>query len=831
MQAKVSNFSIVYKKFIYFTENKSQNCLTLEIDKDGVLYYNSMEHTIRPKGPSMKPRFIASGILLALCLSLCACTASRKNTHLKGKKTEYTDTIACADEAWGGVQIVESDGTYTLKNQRAQLEFDKNTDDFSLSSLQTGETILQSTVSTYLTAADGKIGQISGGNEGVYQGNYGVSHSRTDSSVRFPASPSDATVLKEFDLTENDAKTAFAALKHEASQNEDGTGLKITSKGALRSQFGARSLNLPLGTADRYYLSVTLKAKDISGLKCYFSTSDVPLTEDTSLGTLPLTEANGQEFITLTAEIKNDLWTGTLQTLLFRLPEGEAGSVEISRIAILQGNDPLTEQAADTHWTVYADRIYFAQSLKIDPADYTSATTVISLPKAKCREIISTDDAVALKLIDGSVFGVVRPVAGALSTEEADGEIRLILRWDLSQANPSLALRIYLNYTEDLADFHQIAEEERNPLTAEDFTPEGAELEGYDAKNGLYRLKPTGESVTLSVKKNDRTLYFYLPPTEDTGWSLLDQKGNRLPIFAGTVFPIRATEKPLTVRLVPETKTEAVEPPSFFADSGLLEQSRSYAVLNGLYAQSTTVYEAPDGDYSLSLTATRLQDGITTVYDVEYTFHTRTQVADLRRAFPLFSLDADFEFDEYFYLNGEDQTVTVPVGAEEFSYLGAMPYVGMNSDGKSVGWLISNGRMTADGIPSTALTCLRYEAPGKLYLSFDQDEITFGKGDTLTAQIIRRDGGSADEDTLKALRDGGNFRLIQTETNETKSFTVAGMEEKTVVQIEGFDRYTFPKITANGEAFTPEYRVYVDQNGYYGFAFSVADGTKLELKK
>ncbi len=780
----------------------------------------------------MKRRFISAGVLLALCLSLCACTASPQNTHLKGKQTEYSKTIAYADKAWGGVQIVGSDEKHTLKNQTAQIEFDNDTEGlYALSSLQTGETILQNTVKTQLTASDGTIGQILGGTETVHQGNYGVSHSRTDSALRFPGSADKSELLKEYDLTDNSTKTAFSVLKHEVTPDEDGTGLKITSKGDLRSQFGARALSLDLGTADHFYLSITLKAQEISGLKCYFSTSEIPLTEDTLLGTISLENIPGEEFVTLTAEIKSELWDGTLQTLLFRSPEGETGSVEISRIAILKGNDPLVENIADTRWTVYSDRIYFSQSLKIQKADYTSASTVISIQKAKCKEMIQTENAVALRLIDGSILGFVRPsTGGTLSVTETENEIQLTLQWDLSKETPSIALRIYLNYTEDLSELNQIAEEERTPLTSENFLLTGAEFEGYDIENGIYRLKRTDENVTISLQKNDRTLYIYLPPAENTGWSVLDKKGNRLPIFAGTTFPFCSDGKNLSIQLVPENATNPLESPTFFSDSGLVEKSQSLSILNGLCAQNTTVYDSPDGAYSLSLTETRLKDGKGTVYDMEYQFHTRTQFSDLRAMFPLFSFEAGFEFDKYFYLNGEQQTITTSTGQEEFSYLGSMPYVGLTSDSGSAGWLITKGQMTTDGIPSTALLCLRYEEPNKLYLAFDQNEITFVKGDTLSAQVIRWQGASTDEETLKTLRNNGNFRLIQTEDKEIKTFTATGIEETVIVQIEGFNRYTFPKITANGEKFTPEYHVYVDQNGYYGFAFSVVSGTKLEIK-
>ena len=379
----------------------------------------------------MKGRLTAAGLILALCLSLSACTGGTSSQALlRGRKTEYTETIAYANRAWGGVGMTESDGKHTLKNLTAQMEFTEDAAGLqSMISLQTGESILQNTAVTYLTKPDGTVGQIFGGTETTARGNYGVSHYRTDSDVRFRSGVDQAEVLKEYDLSKTEAQEAFSILKNDVTPEGTPEGLKITSPGKSRSQFGARYLGLDLGADQRFYLSVTLKATDVSGLKCYFSTDKAPLTEDTLLGTLDLSTAQGEAFVTLTAEIENELWTGALQTLLFRLPEGESGTVEISRIAVLTANDPVDEGIASALWTVYSDRIYFTQALT--QGSYQEATTVFSIHGGKCTDVIETEDSIGLKLIDGSVLGFVRPRnGGTLRVERTDSEVRVILTWD-----------------------------------------------------------------------------------------------------------------------------------------------------------------------------------------------------------------------------------------------------------------------------------------------------------------------------------------------------------------------------------------------------------------
>lgn len=782
----------------------------------------------------MKVRLSAAGLILALCISLSACTGGAPSQALlRGEKTEYSQTIAYANRAWGGVGMTESDGTHTLKNLTAQMEFAEDTAGLhSMISLQTGECILQKTAVTYLTKPDGTVGRIFGGTETTTRGNYGVSHCRTDSDVRFRSGAEQSEVLKEYDLTGAEAQETFSILKNDVIPEGTSEGLKIISSGKSRSQFGARYLGLDLGEDQRFYLSVTLKATDVSGLKCYFSTDEASLTEDTLLGTLDLTTARGDTFVTLTAEIENEFWSGVLQTLLFRLPEGESGTVEISRIAILTANDPVDEGVASALWTIYSDRIYFTQTLT--QGSYREATTIFSVHGGKCTDVIETEDFIGLKLIDGSVLGFVRPLnGGTLKLERTDAEVRVILTWDLSVEQPEVTLRIYLNYTDTTEELDRIASEERNPLSAEYFSLQGAEFQGYDPKGGIYRLKRTEDQVTISVKKNDRTVYVYLDPAENFAWSLCDRKGNLLPVFTGTTFPLCATEKKLTVQLNSKPATQALEIPPFFDSLGLLKQSDSATVLHGLCAQNTVEYLAPDGSYSLTLTATRLNGGTATVYDVEYTFRKPVFVESLRESFPAFSFELDYGFDEYFYLNGEGQPVSAAAGNEEFSYLGAMPYVGLSADEASAGWLITEGHLTATGIRSTALMCLRYEevsqdSPNKLYLSFDWEKASFVTGDTLTARIIHSEGNIS-PDSLKNLRSNGSFRLIQTVQKSEKTVTAIGMEDTVLMRMEGFDRYVFPEITANGEPFSPEYCVYVDENGYYGFAFSVATGTEIKV--
>ena len=786
----------------------------------------------------MKSRLLAVLLGSALLLSLCACTPAAEPLPgaLKGKKTEYSKTVAYANGAWGGVEITESAQSHTLKNKTARLYFTGETAGLrTLTSLQTGETLLQSTVVTRVTDGSGRVGELAGGKETVHQGNYGVSHYRTGSSLRFPGDPEEASLWKEFDLTEEKTRAGFYALKNELTMSGSEEGLYVSSEGGTRAQFGARYLGLPLDPADHYYLSVTLKSTGISSLKCFFSTENTPLTEGTLLGSLDLSGA-AEEEITLTAEITNEFWEGTLQSLLFRLPEGETGSIALSRIAILTLEDPEEENAANTLWTVYSDRIYFSQTLNLTE-NHSAATTEIALNGALCGEITETEAFVAIRMIDGSVLGIVRPTEGAaLSVSREEETVKLIFQWVLSQPDPRLTFRLYVNHTDSLAELTQIAEEERTPLTEENFKLEGASFEGYDPKGGMYRISASEREISVTLKDTDRTVYLYVEPSEGTAWKVCDKKNTRLPIFAGTTLPLCPEGKDLTVKLFPEEEPETIEMPGFFADSGLLEVSRSATVLNGLCSQNTAVYASPDGTYTVSLTATRLKDGTATLYDIQYAFRTKTLVSDLREGFPFFAFELDYGFDSYFYRNAEEASVTVPAGSEEFAYLGSMPFLGLASESEQAGWLITQSKMTAGGQDSTALLCLCYEEvsedrPNRLLLSYDQEETEFLKGDTLTAQVIRVEKETVDEALLKDFREEGNFRLIQTEARESGTFTAMGMEDTVIIQIEGFDQYSFPELTANGEPFTPEYHVYVDSSGYYGFAFAVPNGTEITIEE
>ncbi len=779
----------------------------------------------------MNKRLTAALLCLTVTLSLAACSG-KGGGFLQGKQTEYSPTIAYGKQAWGGVEITETAGEHTLKNKTAQLEFGQGENGLrGLTSLQTGEVVLQNTVTSFFTAEDGTVSTLTGGEEAVFQGNYGVSHGKTGVALRHPGTPADATPLKEFDLTQSQGQKTFSALQNGVTLTKNDTGLSVSSGGGNRAQFGARYLGIDLGTTDRYYLSVTLKAQNISGLKCYFSTDTVTLTEDTLLGTLDISAAPWDEFITLTAEIDHPLWYGTLQTLLFRLPEGESGTLEIARIALSGGNDPLTEQAAEERWTVYSDRIYYAQNLTDPSLKFASVVTEFTLVKSKCLEISETEKGIAVKLIDGSVFGIV-PTGGRLRVEETGHTVKISAEWERETA--SLTLALYLNYTDTFDGFQAFAAEEKTPLTDRDFVLENATFDGYDPKGGMYRITPQGEEFSVTVNPNTRAVYLYVAPKEGQGWSIYDKDGNLLPLPVGTTFPVKAEEKKITVTLKATPAGESVEIPEFFAEAGLKQISRTSSVLNGLCAQNTSVYTAPDGSYSVTLTSTKLHGGKAELYDIAYTFHMRKSVSDLVETFPFFAFDLTYGFEEYFYLNGENETVTLPAGSEEVAYLGAMPYLGLKNDTEAAAWLIPQGQMTVSGEPSTALLCLKYQEvsedrPNKLYLAFDGKEAEFIKGDTLTAQVIRLSGSHGEED-LKALREGGNFRVIQKEHRKVKSFTALGMEETVMVQIEGFDRYTFPEISVNGENYTPEYHVYVDDNGYYGFAFSVPNGAVVSIE-
>ncbi len=779
----------------------------------------------------MKHRITALLLGLTLTLSLAACTTPREGM-LKGKQTEYSPTVAYGASAWGGVEITETKGEHSLKNKTAQLDFGGEQNGLlGLHSLQTGEVILQNTVTTAVTGKDGIVYTLTGGEDAVYQGNYGVSHGKTGMALSRPGTAEEAEVLKTYDLAETEGQKAFSALKNGVTLSQNETGLSVTSGGGNRAQFGARSLGVELGKADRYYLSVTLKAQNITGLKCYFATDTVSLTEDTLLGTLDISAAPWDDFVTLTAEIDHALWYGTLQTLLFRLPTGETGSLEISKISLLAGNDPLTEKAGEERWTVYSDRIYYSHQLTLPTENYASAVTVFALEEAKCTDLSENENGIGIQLIDGSVLGFVKPTDGTLRVERNGKILKILAEWNPNTF--SLALGIYLEYTETYDPFFAFAARERNPLTAEDFVLENATFNGYDPKGGMYRITPTGEEFTVTLSPTDRAVYLFAPPKEGQGWSIYDKNGHLLPLPAGTTFPLKATEKKITVTLKATPAGEEVEIPSFFAESGLKQLSRTSSVLNGLCAQNTSVYSAPDGSYTVALTSTKLEGGKAEIYDISYTFHTRKSVSDLAETFPFFSFGLEYGFEEYFYFNGENETISLPAGSEDIAYLGAMPYLGLKNDTEEATWIVAGGQMTVSGKPSTAHLCLRYQEveedkPNKFFLAFDGTEAEFIKGDTLTAKVIRIDG-SYDEKALKTLRDSGNFQVIQKEHKKVKTFTALGMEETVMVQIEGFDRYIFPEITVNGEEYTPEYHVYVDGGGYYGFAFAVPNGATVSI--
>jgi len=779
----------------------------------------------------IKRRIGALLLCLSLACSLAACTGNAPS-ELNGRETEYSGTVAYAASALGGVDITESATGHSLTNKTARLEFGHEKEGLvGMTSLQTGETLLKNTFVTLPVSKDGRVAAVTAGTEQVEQGQYGIGHRRVDGALRLPAKPEEATALKIYDLTEDD--DLFAALANDVTAEGGESGLTVTSGGKNRSQFGARYLDLDLEKHDRYYLSVTLKSQGISGLRCYFSTDSTPLTEETVLGTLMLSDT--EETVTLTAEIGNPLWNGILQTLLFRFPEGETGTLTLTRVAILTADDKVQQAVADTLWTVYSDRIYFSQVLNLDRAAFGSVSTEIRINGAQCHAVTETEHAVALRMIDGSLLGFVRPSEGAtLRVEKTEAEVRLILDWDLSAETLMLVLPVYLNYTASDAELQTFAKNERIPLTADSFQLEGATFDRYDRRGGMYRLTRTAEEVSVTLKSNDRTVYVHLLAPENTAWKLCDRDSVRLPVFAGATFPLRCEGRDLTVRLKPEKAPEDTVFPSFFPESGLRLRSETSTVLNGLCAQQTAVFVASDGSYTVTLTATKLNGGRCTVYDIRYDFLGRKQVSDLLTAFPFFSFELTYGFESYSYLNGENETVTVPAGSTPTAYLGSMPFIRLEGDTESAGWIVTKSSFTAGGKTSTALQALHYEevtedSPNRLYLAFDGGEASFVRGDTLTAQVIRVDGTEG-TDRLAELRKNGNLQLIQTGHRSEGPFTALGMEDSVILQIEGFDDYRFPEMTANGEPFSPEYHVYVDDKGYYGFAFSVKTGSVIAME-
>lgn len=774
----------------------------------------------------IRKRIIALTLCLGMLISLAACTATAPS-ELSGRLTEYSETVAYAETARGSVALTETKKGHGLTNRIARLDFGPDRDGLAgLTSLQTEEVLLKNTFHTQLQTKDGRTATVTGGTEQVEQGQYGISHRRVNGAVRLTAIPEEAEGLKSYDLTGQEGKD-FGILANGVSVTAEESGLTVVSEGGNRAQFGARFLDLDLEDHDHYYLSVTLKSKGISGLRCYFSTDGASLTEDTVLGTLKLSDT--EEEITLTAEIGNPHWNGILQTLLFRLPEGETGSVTLRRVAILTADDPRYENLSDTLWTVYSDRMYFSQVLTLDRDLFRSATTVITLDKAKCLGITEGEEAIGLRMIDGSLLGFVRPSRGAtLRVEQDEKEIRILAEWDLAEEELLLALPVYLDYHGTEESLNTFAKRERNPLSEEDFSLEGATFDRYDRRGGIYRLTRTGEEISVTLESNDRTVYVHVLPPQNTAWKLCDRDGNRLPVFAGVTFPLRCGSNTLTVRLQTEPAPKAAEIPAFFPESGLRLLSETSTGLNGLCTQQTSVFASADGSYTVTLTATKLTDGTCTIYDVQYDFFGRKQVPDLLTAFPFFSFELTYGFEEYEYLNSENLPATALAGSEKTAYLGSMPYVGLKGDTESAGWIVTKSAYTSEGKPATALQALRYEevtehSPNRLYLAFDGGEVTFVQGDTLTAQVIRVEG--ADAESLSRLQKGGNLQLIQTAHRTDGTVTAAGMEDRVILQIEGYDDYRFPAMTVKGEPFTPDYHVYVDGKGYYGFAFQVPVGT------
>lgn len=779
----------------------------------------------------MKRRILPLLLVPALILPLCACSnGGTQGNPLSAAKTEYSETVAYANLACNGVSLSETQAGHVLKNSTASLTFSPDQSGLaSLQSLQTEEILLQNTFRTLLTAEDGTVWQITGGEEHTEQGRYGISHRREGEDAEAPAKREDAEALKTYDLTE-EAKT-FAALANQVTQTDTERGLHVVSPGKQRSQFGARDLGLDLGEHGRYDLSVTLRGEGISGISVFFATDTTPLTEETNLGTLSLEDS--EQFVTITAQIDHEAWNGLLETLLFRLPEGEEGWIEISQIALLAADGRRDEGVSDTLWTVYSDRIYFSQTLSPSEQRYTKAVTEVSLNRRTCLQVLESEDAIALKMIDGSLLGFVRPTGGAVAqVDSGNGTLTVRFTWDLEQDEPMLAFRVYLNYTASASELTTLAAQERDPLTESDFSLKGASLERYDPRGGIYRLTPTDREITVTVKPNGRTVYFFVPPAEGTVWILSDADGAPLPVFAGTTFPVCSQSESVTFRLLPENEPEPIEIPDFFPTEGLERIGEETSLLNGLCTQNTIRYRSVDGTYSVTLTATRLSQDGATIYDIRYDFLARKHVSDLRNAFPFFTFCLEYGFERYCYWSSDGELVQKNAGEEEYAQLGSMPFLTLSADTEAEGWLITKCAATSEGITSTALPILRYEeiseqGTNKLCLTFDAQKVNFVLGDTLVAQVLQL--GTDDAETIKALRDSGNYRLIQTQQKSDAPFRVLGMEETTIVRIEGFADYKFPKLTLDGEEYAPSYHVYLDENGLYGFAFPAKTGAEIRI--
>lgn len=753
------------------------------------------------------------------CLLLCSCRSSRSSDP-------YSETISYASRAQDRADLVCGDGNFLLKNRTAALLLPSDASDtLSLGSQQTGETLMKHTFSSYLTAPDCSSAPLTGisatGSREVYSASLSQSL-----ALRIPADPSAAQSAVSFSLTRERDRAALSALAYHISSEGTDSGLRFTSTASEYAQFGARDLSVVLPEADRWYLSLTLRVSGVQALECYFSTDSVPLTRSMLFAEVDLTSVGAEDFVTLTVPFSHRSWCGVLQTLLFRF-QGE-GTVELSELSVRALLDPVIEDCASRQWHFFGDRIYFSQQASLpEGLPYRDFVTEIRFDSNICVSVEETDSFAAVCLIDGTVFGAVRPAGGGVLSVERTSEgilFRLI-----SPAEPGgEGFSLYLEYTEDFSTLASCADRERSPLSAEDLSLSGAAFLGYDSRTGVYRIAPEGDSVSLSVPGGP----FYFALEGDSPWLFYDENEQLLPLASSSVFPSVFGNAPR--RMILHRQAAVLEEDSLpFFGRGFLETGHASTVLDGLCRQYVSSYLRSGTDCSVSVTATHLEGGSCTIYDLVYTFTRDSTVSDLSSFFPLFSFGLEYGFDRYFYLNGEDLPVSASAGEEDRIYLGSMPYLALLGDSEEQGWIISRSEMTVGGRSEAALLTLRYreadeEQQNRLELLYDRGETIFLRGDTLSLQLVCFNG-SDPSGTLPSLRSAGNFRQIQEADRSERIVRVSGLEDTVILRLGGFSDYTFPELYRDGERFFPEYRVIAESNGTYSFAFSLPNGSELKI--
>ncbi|MDF2685755.1 MAG: hypothetical protein K0S55_936, partial [Clostridia bacterium] len=103
--------------------------------------------------------------------------------------------------------------------------------------------------------------------------------------------------------------------------------------------------------------------------------------------------------------------------------------------------------------------------------------------------------------------------------------------------------------------------------------------------------------------------------------------------------------------------------------------------------------------------------------------------------------------------------------------------------------------------------------------------------DDVKAQALRTDFGKGYGLTVNAGTEVVSTLIPTVKIADNKAdFSVSGGSGNCVVKVEGFMDYTYPAIKANGAEIAKDgYQVYVDSEGYYGFAFVVPANSSITI--